>query len=100
MAVYVDRIFLSIRESGDIKGFTIGTSIPNLDHHGLLNGYPVFIPNHQILEKFLAFVRPIYQKLYNSESRILAETRDALLPKLISGEVRVENKENFIEGTS
>jgi type I restriction enzyme S subunit len=32
-----------------------------------------------------------------SESRTLAALRDALLPKLISGEIRVKDAERFLE---
>jgi type I restriction enzyme, S subunit len=34
----------------------------------------------------------------NKESRTLAETRDALLPRLVSGEIRVGEVENFVRG--
>ena len=51
------------------------------------------------VEKFFDFVFPIYTKLFNSESRTLAAIRDALLPKLISGELRVSDAEKFIEET-
>ncbi len=40
---------------------------------------------------FDRFVQPLYERIVNSarESRSLAALRDALLPKLISGELRV-----------
>jgi type I restriction enzyme S subunit len=34
------------------------------------------------------------------ESRTLAQLRDTLLPKLISGELRVKDAERFIERTT
>jgi type I restriction enzyme S subunit len=36
----------------------------------------------------------------SAESRTLAALRDALLPKLISGELRVKDAEKFIERAS
>jgi type I restriction enzyme S subunit len=43
--------------------------------------------------------RPMYLKVVENEreSRTLAALRDTLLPKLISGELRVKNAEKFIE---
>jgi type I restriction enzyme S subunit len=36
----------------------------------------------------------------NDESRTLAALRDTLLPKLISGELRIEDAERFLEKTT
>lgn len=49
------------------------------------------VPPEEILRVFLAMAEPLYQQVVRNleESRTLAETRDALLPKLVSGEVRV-----------
>jgi type I restriction enzyme S subunit len=48
----------------------------------------VIIPPTEILNKFVQQVKPLYAKIENNEqqSRILAQIRDALLPKLMSGE--------------
>ena len=35
--------------------------------------------------------------MLREESRILAELRDTLLPKLISGELRIPDAEKFLE---
>jgi type I restriction enzyme S subunit len=49
------------------------------------------IPSIEIANHFGAFARDIFRKMSADDkaSRTLAETRDALLPKLISGQVRV-----------
>ena len=45
---------------------------------------------------------PLFESLWKRqvESRTLASLRDALLPKLISGELRVKDAEFFLETTS
>ena len=50
-----------------------------------------FFPTDDVLEKFNRVVEPLFQKVYFNlhESRTLAALRDALLPKLLSGELRV-----------
>ena len=44
--------------------------------------------------------RHLYQRIVAAErdSRTLAALRDTLLPKLISGELRVSDAERFLEG--
>jgi len=48
-----------------------------------------------------AVMEPIVSKMLNNnlEARTLAAIRDALLPKLLSGEVRVEEAEVVVEET-
>ena len=50
-----------------------------------------------VVERYSLVARPLLAKIAanEGESHFLAAIRDALLPKLISGEVRVENAERF-----
>ncbi len=52
----------------------------------------VLIPPAEVLTKFIQQVEPLYAQIGNNEqqSHTLAQIRDALLPKLMSGEVQVE----------
>ncbi len=52
---------------------------------------PVVIPNAAILVAFDALTKPVFQRIAQNEkeSRTLAQTRDLLLPRLMSGELRV-----------
>lgn len=51
----------------------------------------VLMPNFEILKKFSFLVAPLFSEilLRQKESAILSETRDTLLPKLLSGELSV-----------
>ena len=89
-AVYIDRLFYEMRQSNEIWEYVNGTSIPNLDSDGLLNRCPIVIPPVDLLNAYYDFVKPIYSKLYSRESRTLAALRDALLPRLMGGEVRAK----------
>ena len=53
----------------------------------------VIIPNDEMLAKIDAIMYPIFDSVINNEleSRRLAELRDALLPRLMFGEIKVED---------
>ncbi|MFN8820200.1 MAG: restriction endonuclease subunit S [bacterium] len=52
---------------------------------------PVVTPSAQVMQAFERLARPLYERIVQCarESRTLAALRDTLLPKLISGELRV-----------
>jgi type I restriction enzyme, S subunit len=56
----------------------------------------ICVPPSEILNLFAKKVRPIYQKIAsnNLQSISLATIRDALLPRLLSGEINVEGVKN------
>ncbi|KRE14236.1 hypothetical protein ASE66_12605 [Bosea sp. Root483D1] len=57
-------------------------------------------PSEDILASFSNIIEPIFERIYSSlsENRALAETRDYLLPKLMSGDVRVHHAKKLAEG--
>lgn len=62
---------------------------------------PVLVPNDGVLPAWNEFVRPLMQELKanQSQSRIVTRLRDALLPKLISGDLRVPDAERIVGAT-
>lgn len=56
-------------------------------------------PGGSVMEAFDRLSRPMYRKVveHERESRTLAALRDTLLPKLISGELRVPDAERLVE---
>jgi len=97
VAVYLDAWLHKMRESGEIWEFVNGTSVPNLDANSLLAGKMIVIPPAALLNKYYDLVRPIWDSLFLGENRTLAALRDTLLPKLISGELRIANAERIVE---
>ncbi len=61
---------------------------------------PVVAPQLDIIAAFDNFARPLYAKIVVNERevRTLAALRDALLPRLVSGEIRVTGTEKHVEG--
>ena len=52
---------------------------------------PVLVPSSEIIENFQTKAKLLFENIFNNEKMIVAltKTRDALLPKLMSGEIRV-----------
>ncbi|MCL2929754.1 MAG: restriction endonuclease subunit S [Trichodesmium sp. MAG_R01] len=59
----------------------------------------IIIPNYKVLAVFNKKVHSLHQKIVNNLkcSRTLANIRDTLLPKLMSGEIRVKEAETIIK---
>lgn len=59
---------------------------------------PVITPTADIMSRFDQLVRPLYDRIVGCarESRTLATLRDTLLPKLISGELRIKHAERIV----
>jgi type I restriction enzyme S subunit len=57
------------------------------------------VPPRNLCCAFDFLVKPTFEKIRNNvlESRTLAELRDRLLPKLMSGEIRVKEAEKMVE---
>jgi type I restriction enzyme S subunit len=64
-----------------------------------LAGISVAAPGAQLIQAFETSVGPSIERVRAGlfESRTLAALRDALLPKLISGKLRVKDAERFLE---
>jgi type I restriction enzyme, S subunit len=56
------------------------------------------IPGEKILDQFEGVVGPVFMRALGSqeESRALAQIRDLLLPRLLSGEIRVKGAEKMV----
>jgi type I restriction enzyme S subunit len=67
-----------------------------------LAGVSVVVPPSELVEHFENGVGPSLDRIRAGllEARTLANARDALLPKLISGELRVQDAERFLETAS
>jgi type I restriction enzyme, S subunit len=81
---------------------SIGTKMPRTSWPEMAR-YSVAIPSDESVAKaFNGQILPIVERIVVSvhESRVLAALRDALLPKLVSGELRVKHAERIVEAAS
>ena len=67
-------------------------AVPGLNRNQAYS-LPFILPDKDLLNKFQNFVSPIFNQLKNLREKNdnLCKTRDLLLPKLISGQIDVEN---------
>lgn len=58
-----------------------------------MSSIPFLKASDEINSKFLEFITPLYEEFRKNteQSHTLAQLRDTLLPKLISGELRIQN---------
>jgi len=81
-----------------IRRFSNGTTVNMLPADAFVIP-SVIIPPSRVVSAFDNWIEPILQKQEEAveESRTLAQTRDFLLPKLMSGEIRLREAEQIAE---
>ena len=81
-----------------IYGYADGTTVLHLNKDGVPN-YQFALPPEKIRSLFDSVAEPLFAKIESNEneSRTLAKTRDTLLPKLLSGEIRVDAANEILE---
>ena len=74
----------------DLASMNAGSAVPSMTTD-ILNAMEVTIPSASALEEFESLVAPMYRAMQENDiqSSKLSELRDALLPKLMSGEIDV-----------
>ena len=74
----------------DLAAMNAGSAVPSITTD-ILNAMEVVIPSASALEEFESLVAPMYEamKANDVQSQALSKMRDALLPKLMSGEIDV-----------
>jgi type I restriction enzyme, S subunit len=82
----------------EIKNRASGTTFAEISK-AAFRPIPAVEPSNSAMEKFHHFVSPIYERVLvaSKEMETLSELRDTLLPKLISGELRIPDAEKFLE---
>ncbi len=85
----------------DFQQFNAGSAVPTLNRNHV-HSLPQVIPPDVCVNSYETNAMLLHQRVkqYERESRSLAQLRDTLLPKLISGELRITDIERFIERTS
>lgn len=94
---FIYLMLMAPQVRGQITGHTNGTTVNMLSVSGLEMPM-VIVPPREIVEKFEELVAPMFRRMELSVglSSTLAATRDALLPKLVSGELRIRDAERIL----
>lgn len=82
----------------DFKLFNSGSAVPTLNRNHI-HHLPQIIPPAELINDFEKEAMTLRQRMDSNEreSQALAQLRDTLLPKLISGEVRIKDAERLAE---
>ena len=75
-----------------------GTTLPRTNWNDM-SRYEIALPKVEIAQKYTEFIRPIIKRIIKNihQSRTLSQIRDTLLPKLLSGEIRVDDADEILE---
>jgi len=86
---FLRRVLIQAREK--LQTIAVGAAQQNINQ-GVLKAHRVVVPNAGVAETFSRLMAPFddRQVAVAEQSRTLAALRDTLLPKLLSGELRVD----------
>lgn len=85
----------------DFRSFNSGSAVPTLNRNHVHN-LPIRVPPPEVVSAFDKLVEPLLQRqrINDIECGTLAQTRDLLLPKLMSGEIRLRGTEKAVEAVA
>lgn len=94
--IYYSLLQRSFRERAE--GFATGTTVLALPREAILE-HIVAVPPRELVSSFASLIAPMIgmQRANLAENSTLTELRDVLLPKLISGEIRIKDAEKVVE---
>lgn len=75
----------------DMESLDAGAALPSMTTN-ILSNMDILLPSQDILEQFEAYLSPMFNGMetLTKENQNLATTRDRLLPRLLSGELKVK----------
>jgi len=90
----IEYVYLLLKQT-NVKHLVTGAVQPKINQNNM-NNLNVVIPPEDIISNFSKLVGCIFEKnrLNSDEITILSQIRDSLLPKLMSGELRVNVPES------
>ncbi len=88
--IHIFFIYLWVKTQINFEALNVGSTQPLLTKTAL-GDKKVILPPQPILEKFHSIVEPLFQKIVLNQKQImvLRKIRDALLPQLVFGKLRV-----------
>jgi type I restriction enzyme S subunit len=95
---YLSQIYLEPSFIAMVESHALGSTRPSLNTR-LLNNFRFLLAPIRLQEVWSQYVSPLDRMIQNNndQNRALSSLRETLLPKLISGELRVPDAEKFAE---
>ena len=87
----IRKYLFYLLKSLNLTSMNVGSAVPSLTTE-VLNKIEIIIPNDKTLLKFEEIISGFYAKMEenNNQNQTLTETRDILLPKLMSGQMEIK----------
>ena len=84
----------------DFKSFNAGSAVPTLNRNHI-HGLPYLIPTRECIQAYESVAMPVHQRVKQNElqAHTLSTLRDTLLPRLISGQLRLPEAQAALEAT-
>jgi type I restriction enzyme S subunit len=85
----------------DFKSFNAGSAVPTLNRNHI-HGLPYIVPQRACVDAFESIARPLHERIKSNErhAQSLADLRDTLLPRLISGQLRLPEAQAQLEAVA
>ena len=98
--IYSVYVFLKINQR-EIYNMQQGAAQPHIYPSDIMR-LGIVNPPYEIWETLEKIISPLFEKIGNNDlqNQTLATLRDTLLPKLISGQIRVGDVEKLVEGAA
>ena len=83
----------------DFRSFNAGSAVPTLNRNHI-HGLPYVLPERRCMEVFESIALPLHRRCKENaqQAQTLATLRDTLLPRLISGQLRLPEAQAVLEG--
>ena len=83
------------------NAYSAGTRMPRTNWKDM-SRYEIVLPQFEISQKYAEFIQPFIERIIENihQSRTLSQIREILLPKLLSGKVRVKQIEEQLNGSN
>lgn len=100
-SISTEFVYLYLKQF-DFSTYSSTSSIADAVNSNTVKNTPILLPRNSILSMFDKKVSSIFQDLKNREreTRQLVELRDALLPKLLSGEIPITESLTDLQGAA
>jgi type I restriction enzyme S subunit len=81
----------------DLSSFNAGSAVPTLNRNHI-HGLPTVVPPTTIVQEFDEVATPLFEsiRMNQKQAATLTDLRDTLLPRLISGKLRVPEAEALL----
>ena len=88
---FVFNIVKSVFFQSSIENYAMGAAQPNISGEQI-QSIKILLPNDKLLEHYSTIATPIFDEMFNliNQNENLKKTRDLLLPRLISGNLKIE----------